>query len=297
METNRLRQLCTVVETGSVREAARLLHISHGGLSKSLQVLEDELGTALFAASGRGIVVTDAGRRVYASAKRVLAEAEELQRAAKDKTAEARSVRIATFELFSTYFMGELVERGLRPGRLYVREAIPGEIEEAIVTEQVDVGLTYVPMPRGELDHLPVTTFVMGVYGRNERFASVPLADLPFCAPAITLRGSALAVRGLDGFPDERCPRKIVYAVDMMETALDLCRRGLGVAYLPSFVVTLHNRVVEPRFALEKLDLGSEATAACEQRRDVYVVKRKSSPEDAVLRRIARTLRAICPGP
>ena len=59
METNRLRQFCTVVETGSFRKAADILGISHSGLFKSIKTLEEEVGFVLFLPSGRGIVVVE----------------------------------------------------------------------------------------------------------------------------------------------------------------------------------------------------------------------------------------------
>ena len=65
METNRLKQFCTVKETGNLRKAANLLGISHSGLSKSMKALEEELGFPLFQSNGRGIVVTDEGLKLY----------------------------------------------------------------------------------------------------------------------------------------------------------------------------------------------------------------------------------------
>jgi DNA-binding transcriptional LysR family regulator len=294
METNRLRQLCAVVETGSLREAARILHVSHSGLSKSLKALEDELAVRLFMPSGRGIVVTDAGQRVYAAAQKILAEVETIQGAAKGVPAVAGPVRIATFEVFSTYFMGELVERGLEGERIVVREAIPGAIEEAVAREEVDLGLTYIAMPRVEIEYLRVTTFEMGIFGRAERFAKVPTEELPFCAPGIPVHSVASPTRGLDGWPDDRCARRVLHAVDMLETALDLARRGVGVLYMPSFVAALHNRSVKPAYKLDRLPLPKALLDPKERRRNVWIVKRRSTEEDAVIKKISRVLREAC---
>jgi DNA-binding transcriptional LysR family regulator len=294
METNRLRQLCAVVETGSLREAARLLHVSHSGLSKSLKALEDELAVRLFVPSGRGIVVTDAGRRVYGAAQRILSEIETIHGAAKGVPAATGPIRIATFEVFSTYFMGELVEKGLTEQRVVVREAIPGAIEDAVAREEVDLGLTYIAMPRVEVDYLRVTTLEMGIYGRADRFAKAKTEELPFCAPAIPVRSVASPARSLDGWPDERCPRTVVHFLDMLETALDFARRGLGVLYMPSFIAALHNRSVKPQFKLDRLLLPKPLLDPKERRRNVWLVKRRSTEEDATIRKISRVLREVC---
>lgn len=292
METQRLRHLCLVVETGGLREAARLLGISHSGLSKSLKVLEQELGVALFAPSGRGVVVTDTGRRVYEAARRVLAQADDLASVARGEAPAARPLRIATFEVFSTYFAGELVERAFKDRPLALRERVPGAIEEDLANDAADVGITYVPMPRPEIDYLKITTIELGIFGRPE-LERTPVAELPFCAPTIPLTGVATTMRGLDGWPDERVPRTVRYPVDMLESALDLARRGLGVVYVPTFVVALHNRIVNARHVLHALPLpkGIEASV---RRRDVLLVKRRSTEESADMKKIAKTLRDVC---
>lgn len=65
METNRLKQFCTIVEMGSLVQAAKLLHITHSGLSKSMHILQDEIGRVLFHSAGRGIAITEAGQTVF----------------------------------------------------------------------------------------------------------------------------------------------------------------------------------------------------------------------------------------
>ena len=76
METNRIRQFCVVAETENIRKASELLGITHGGLSKSLQVLEREYGKKLLLPQGRGIALTDEGIAFY---KRALLFLEEFE--------------------------------------------------------------------------------------------------------------------------------------------------------------------------------------------------------------------------
>jgi len=100
-------------------------------------------------------------------------------------------------------------------------------------------------------------------------------------------------MRGLDGWPDERVPRTVRYAVDMLETALDLARRGVGVVYVPTFVVALHNRTVNARHALHALPLPKGIDASV-RRRDILLVKRRSTEESADMKKIAKALRDVC---
>lgn len=68
MTLQQLRDFLAVAEQGSFRQAARILGVSQAGLTSSLKALESSLGGALLVRSGRGVHLTEAGRRLYARA-------------------------------------------------------------------------------------------------------------------------------------------------------------------------------------------------------------------------------------
>ena len=70
-----------VVEAHSFTEAARRLGSSKSAISKQITRLESELGTRLLNRTTRRLSLTDAGSSFYAYCARVVAEAEEAQRA------------------------------------------------------------------------------------------------------------------------------------------------------------------------------------------------------------------------
>jgi DNA-binding transcriptional LysR family regulator len=74
----------------------------------------------------------------------------------------------------------------------------------------------------------------------------------------------------------------------MMETALDLCRRGCCVGYFPDFVIRLHNQTCVPKFKLSPLDPPKGLSS---QTFDVYMIKRKSDIETSYLKKISKSLR------
>ena len=64
----RLKQIETfiaIVDTGSIRAAARKLHVSQPAVTKSLRRLEDELHAQLLRRTPHGVVPTDAGRAFF----------------------------------------------------------------------------------------------------------------------------------------------------------------------------------------------------------------------------------------
>src|SRR5580698_8572226 len=65
MELRHLRYFVAVAERKGFREASRFLHVSQPAISKSLTQLEAELGTQLFARSGRTVRLTTQGEVFY----------------------------------------------------------------------------------------------------------------------------------------------------------------------------------------------------------------------------------------
>jgi LysR family transcriptional regulator, nitrogen assimilation regulatory protein len=67
MDTHRLKYFLRIAEEGSITRAAGLLGIAQPALSRQLQLLEDDLGVALFRRTRRGVQLTEAGERLRAS--------------------------------------------------------------------------------------------------------------------------------------------------------------------------------------------------------------------------------------
>lgn len=77
MTVARQRALVAVADTGSVRAAARQLVVTESAVSAAISSLARELGVELLARSGRGVVLTDAGRVYSGYARAMLGLAEE----------------------------------------------------------------------------------------------------------------------------------------------------------------------------------------------------------------------------
>ena len=61
---NALRAFEAAARLQSVSQAAVELHVTHGAVSRQIRVLEEQLGVTLFDKDGRGVKLTDAGRRL-----------------------------------------------------------------------------------------------------------------------------------------------------------------------------------------------------------------------------------------
>src|ERR1051326_6560951 len=78
MDTRQLAAFCAVVERESFSQAARRLGVTQPAVSLQVRSLEKRLGQQLLDRSGRRVVPTEAGLRLYRSAQRMLALEQQL---------------------------------------------------------------------------------------------------------------------------------------------------------------------------------------------------------------------------
>jgi DNA-binding transcriptional LysR family regulator len=78
MDTRQLAAFCAVVERRSFSQAAERLGVTQPAVSLQVRALEKRLGTQLLDRSGRRVEPTEAGRRLYRGAQRLLALEEQI---------------------------------------------------------------------------------------------------------------------------------------------------------------------------------------------------------------------------
>jgi DNA-binding transcriptional LysR family regulator len=291
MDIAKIKYFSVVADTGSVRKAAELLQISPPALSRAIRQLEEELGMDLFLPSGRGIAITDQGRLFHQRAVRLLGEYQSFLAEVRGKARDEGPLRIGSFEIFSTHFLGWAIEHFLAGRRVLVREVIPSALESALLNREIDIGITYLPVPHEALDFLKVTTQELRIYGKAGRYTETPFAELPFCVPLVPVSGVALPVQGLDGWPLAGPERRVRFQVDQLETALNLASRGQGVLLCPPLVVERYNELVRDQLQLERLPYPKGMKPV---KMGIYLAKRKSTRVNGDIKLLTRALRQCC---
>ena len=105
-----LRALCAAVDLGSLGRAARLLGVSQPALSKRLRTLEALAGARLLDRSPRGVRPTPAGARLYTEARKLLTQAEAVERLLAGLSADDAPVRLAASHTIAEFVLpGPLV--------------------------------------------------------------------------------------------------------------------------------------------------------------------------------------------
>jgi len=294
MNSQRLKYFLIVCETESIRKAAEVLNITPAALSKAIKQLEFEIGTILLVPAGRGIFITEDGRELARRAQPLIEDLEKLKIALKEKrkpkAIKAKPIRIGSFEIFTTHCLGNLISAFNDASELILHELIPGDIEKSLLDYKVDYGITYIPIPTAGIIYKSVSFFEMKIYGLAGIFDKIPFSQLPFVIPLQTFLNSPGNSKGLDGWPETQVDRLTKYKVEMMESALELCRQGKAVAYLPSFVIKQHNKTVKDAYSLHPIAFPA---AMKHEKYTIYIAKRKTDPDDQSFIKIAASLRNI----
>ena len=94
MRLTQIRDFIAVVDSGSIRAAARKLGVSQPAITKSVRLLEAELNLRLLQRSSKGILLTAAGRAFFARAR--VAQSELLK--AKEEAAQEGGLQTGSVE-------------------------------------------------------------------------------------------------------------------------------------------------------------------------------------------------------
>jgi DNA-binding transcriptional LysR family regulator len=145
MDVRQLRYFVTLAEELHFGRAAARLHIAQPALSQQIKVLERELGLQLLERTNRGVALSDAGVRLVAEARSVLAnfdQAVETMGRVKDGT--IGSLRVGVFPgPLRTVLPPVLVElRRQRPDvDVETRFVAPREQPAALLDARLDLAL------------------------------------------------------------------------------------------------------------------------------------------------------------
>ncbi|NRQ40905.1 LysR family transcriptional regulator [Nonomuraea sp. NN258] len=190
MNLQQLRYVVATAEHRTMTDAARSLYIAQPALSRAIRDLERELGTTLFARSGRGVVVTAQGRRVVKLAREALDAVHEIESLANHGTSTEAELRIASTPSLEPGLAGRLLPAyaAEHPGvRVHIVRCDGRDgVVNAIRDQRADLGLTDLPVPTDLITHPLERQEIVLI--------SPPGLDLPNPVPMGKLHGMRLAL-------------------------------------------------------------------------------------------------------
>ena len=245
MELFQLRYFAKVLETGSISEAARQLHLSQPSLSFQIRKLEDELQTPLFERSPTGSRPTTAGRRLYACSQSIAGEVAALRSDLKSKRPDRHGpLRVGAQPMVAACLLPALLREYLRrPGAAEVRlvERPARALCSLLEHKEIDMALAVFGSlhPEGiRLRKIRSFTYVAFLPSGHAlaRRKRLRLADL-WPHPILLFQDP-------NGLEQElyRCANhagvepRMVLSSEAALTLLEICAEGAGVAVAPQFL-------------------------------------------------------------
>lgn len=146
-----LRYFWSVARAGSIARASEQLHVTPQSISSQLAELEDALGAVLLRRVGRGLEVTDIGRRVAGYAEEIFSIEDELLAAVREQVpAVAHPFRIGIADSVPKSLTYRVVRPALEldePMRLYCREGRLVSLLADLSVRRLDMVISDRPMP------------------------------------------------------------------------------------------------------------------------------------------------------
>jgi LysR family nitrogen assimilation transcriptional regulator len=160
MNLKHLQSFVRVAELGSFSKAARVLDIAQPALSRQVRLLETDLRETLLLRNGRGVSLTDAGRRLFEHGVQILQQvAQAREDLNTERDAAVGHVTIGLPPSIGRRLTLPLIERfrqQLPRARLTIVEGLSASIAEWIGSGRADLGLVYNPDAQPALELTPL---------------------------------------------------------------------------------------------------------------------------------------------
>ncbi|MEI8361929.1 MAG: HTH-type transcriptional regulator CysB [Betaproteobacteria bacterium] len=147
MKLHQLRYLHEVARQGlNITSAAESLHTSQPGVSKQIQLFEDELGLQVFQRNGKRLTgITEPGAQVLALAAKVILDIENIKRVGEEFShIETGTFTIATTHTQARYKLPEAVKKFMShypQVKLNIHQGNPSQVAEQVVSGEADIGI------------------------------------------------------------------------------------------------------------------------------------------------------------
>ncbi len=232
-----------VIETGTVTQAAEMLHVSQPAISRMLGDLEHELGFRLFRRANRKLVATKEGLAFYQEVQRAFISLKEITEAGRAiREYRTGQLRLISIPSVAASIMPRLLVRFAKhhPDISVILEVQPApRLFEWIVSMQYDVGISALPVDNPLLTASP---FLLGD-AVCVLPAGHPLAKREVVRPEhlagesfISFRSdSAFRFRVDAVFDHARVKRVLKLEARTNEAVLSMVATGLGVAIVGPF--------------------------------------------------------------
>ena len=280
LSLDQLRTLIEVVALGSFTEAAKRLHLTQPAISQQIRELENRCGLQLVERIGKRAFATPAGSELIMHGGRIMAEVDHALAAVRHhKVGTAGRVRIGAGPTALAFLLPPVLQnlRDAYPDiEITVTTGTTHSISQALLSNEIDLGFTALPVEAGVLDAVPVRTDPMvAILPASDD--TIPAKVTPADVARRKLIRAWLQAGGVGAKP--------VLGFDNIEAIKNAVAAGLGMSIVPGPAMSrgppLNSVVVRP------LDPPLVRTLGLVQRRG-----RAQPPAFVIVREAILTLRS-----
>lgn len=274
MDIRQLSYFVAVVREGTVTAAANTLHMSQPPLSTQIQLLEQELGCALFDRSTRKIRLTDAGRVLFERACTILDLCTSVKSEMLDlNSGSAGTLRLGVISsLCSTVFLKWLEKfcSDHKKIKFELYEANTYQLLDKVRSNQIEIAFVRTPFTAPDLLRIPLRNEPLCALGHPGFFPDsgdmVQLAQLVGKPLLFYRRWERILT---DTFLEAGLRPRIFCISDDARTIVSMAEAGFGIGVVPRSVIPFRFAVPISRRTIDCEKLHSEICAV--SRRNMYL--------------------------
>lgn len=247
MDLRQLECFVRVAELGSFTKASAMLGISQSILSRQVRRLELDVKKHLLHRNGRGVTMTDHGRRLLAHGRGILHQLD-LARQELEDTEHAPAGKVVigmpptAGKLLAVRAVTEFRAR-FPQASIGMAEGLTTTMQEWLMLGRIDCALLYNPAPVSGLDYQDAGAeklYLISCSPAARRSETVRLADIAGLPLIIPSRPNALRTFIEAEFERRRLPLNAALEIDSIPAVIDLVARGLGHAILSRHAIRDH---------------------------------------------------------
>lgn len=245
MEIRYLRLIKAIVEEGSITRAMDVLFLSQSALSYQLKEAELQMGTKLFFRVNKKLILTPAGKKLYSTATRVLAELDETEEEIRRMMdGESGTIRIST-ECYTSYhwlpavlkkFKGEFPNVEIE----IVFEATHHPVEKLLAGE-LDLAITSNPEHPEQIEFIQLFSDEMLAvvseqhpWAKREYVVSEDFQDATLIIHSLPL--DTVSIFRTQLTPKGIRPKKLII-LPLTEASIELVKANMGVIVLANWAM------------------------------------------------------------
>jgi len=246
MNLRSMQYIVTTADLLSFSKAAKQCNVSQPTLSEQIKKIEDLLDIIIFERSNKKVIITDEGREIVESARKILREMDNIKQISDNKKDPCGgTLSIGAFPTLAPYIFPTLVPRikkHLPKIRLILVEEKTEQLLEKLREGQIDAALLALPIEDNSLNVRPlfIDKFFVALppshpLAEKESIGIKELSDheLLLLEEGHCLRDQALEVCSKVGLET-----KENFRATSLETLRQMIKAGTGITFMPEIAIS-----------------------------------------------------------